>query len=155
MLTIRPYPRSIICFPKTWHDRSVPVRFVSMIPFHSSSCSSRVGVRFVRPAELTRMSTLPNALIDACSSSSNVDLSETSEVTRSVRLPRRSISPATASTCAARCRDYIGSGLREPYGDGAPDSRRAADDYGNLPIQFKWLISHMCDQFAQFENGSR
>src|SRR5919112_499495 len=91
-----------MCRPKTWQARSVPVRFVSSMSFQSSSAKSSVGARFVRPAELTSMSTRPKASRQAASNASSEARSATSDVTRSVRLPRSSISAAAASTCSAR-----------------------------------------------------
>src|SRR5260370_15527873 len=55
ILMMRPYSRSIICLPNTLQARSVPLRFVSMIAFHSDSGKSSVGKRLVRPAQFTRI----------------------------------------------------------------------------------------------------
>src|SRR4030095_9429901 len=68
----------------------------------SSSEKSRVGARLVRPAEFTRISTLPNVLIDSFRTLCSEARSETSELTRRVCLPRASISFAAASTCSGR-----------------------------------------------------
>jgi len=63
---------------------------------------SSVGARFVRPAELTRMLTLPKAPSVSPSTRSRDARSDTSDVRRSDRLPSSSISRATVSTCSAR-----------------------------------------------------
>src|SRR6185369_65907 len=69
-LMILPYPRLTMSRPNTWQARNVPSRLVASIAFHSSSDTSRVGVRFVRPAEFTRMSTCPQAsFVLRCNSS--------------------------------------------------------------------------------------
>src|SRR5215813_699907 len=88
--------------PMTRHARSVPVTFVSKIAFHSESGTSRVGVRLVRPAQLTRISTLPNSLHAASSNCLMVDSSVTSHGVSSERRPRARISFAAAFTRSAR-----------------------------------------------------
>jgi hypothetical protein len=102
MLMIRPERRSTMCRPKTWHARSVPVRFVSRIADQSPSLISSVGVRFVRPAQLTSTSAFPNAPTVLSRSRWSDARSVTSEVSRSVFRPRDSISLAVASTCSRR-----------------------------------------------------
>src|SRR5438046_888127 len=63
MLMMRPKRRSTMCRPKMRQARSVPVRLVSRIASQSASATSSVGARAVRPAALTRMSTLPHAAL--------------------------------------------------------------------------------------------
>ena len=79
----------------------MPVRFVSTMPFHSSSGRSRVGARLMRPAQFTRMSILPNAASTASRARSSEARSQTSAGTRSVRRPFSSISLAVDSTFSA------------------------------------------------------
>src|SRR5438445_412968 len=83
--------------PTTRQARNVPVRFVSRMPFHSASGISTVGVRLVRPAELTRICTPPNSLHAASSKVLMVASSVTSHGISSERLPMARISFAVAS----------------------------------------------------------
>jgi hypothetical protein len=99
---IRPYPRLSIDSPKTWQPRSVPLRLVSRMSSHSCSLTVKVGVRFVVPAQLTRISTLPNSARTASRSATRDARSLTSEVRRSALRPLDSISAAVVSTCSAR-----------------------------------------------------
>src|SRR5271155_5191413 len=98
MLMMRPYLRSIMCRPNTWHARNVPVRFVSMSLSQSASEKSRVGARWLNPAALRRMSTFPNAWMEACSNFSSDPRSATSQLTRRDRRPTPSISSAITFT---------------------------------------------------------
>src|SRR5262249_16563610 len=61
-----------------------------------------VGVRFVRPAQLTRISTLPNSLTAAPSRACRLDRSVTSVEATRVLQPRHLISLATFSTKSVR-----------------------------------------------------
>src|SRR5215813_11007134 len=70
--------------------------------FQSCSFRSMVGVRFVRPAALTRISTFPNLRTTDSSNASSDARSMTSEVNRRARRPRASASRAAESTCSAR-----------------------------------------------------
>src|SRR5262249_8699357 len=88
--------------PKVWQARSVPVKFVSIMSFHSFSLRSMVDVRFVRPAALTRISPFPNWRTTDSSNASSDERSTTSEVNRSARRPRASASRAAESTCSVR-----------------------------------------------------
>src|SRR6185312_11164757 len=98
MFRMQPCPRSSIGPPNTWQARRVPVRFTSMIESQISSVHSSVGMRRVVPAELTRISTLPNSVSTASRSRTSVARSVTSDATRRVRRPTASISAATEST---------------------------------------------------------
>ena len=82
---MRPYLRSSMCRPNTWHARKVPVTLVLRMSFHSSSPTSIAGVRLVLPAELIRMSTLPNASMHFCRRLSKDARSPTSEATSNER----------------------------------------------------------------------
>ena len=73
-----------------------------MMSSQSDSEKSSVDARFVRPAELTRMSTFPSAFTLESRSFSSEPRSDTSEVMRKERRPRASISRAAASTCSCR-----------------------------------------------------
>jgi hypothetical protein len=88
--------------PNDWQARRVPVAFVSMMPFHSSSVVSSVGMRWMRPAQLIKMSTLPNSASTTSRSASTEARLVTSEVTLSERRPRARISAAVAETSASR-----------------------------------------------------
>src|SRR5262249_39847406 len=100
ILMIRPYRRSSMCGPNTWQARRTPVKFVSTIWLHSDCLNVSVGSRFVRPAELTRISILPNDSTARDSRFCNDSRSETSEQTLNDRRPRLSISEAAFSTCS-------------------------------------------------------
>src|SRR5579871_1066339 len=88
--------------PMTRQARSVPVRLVSMIAFHSASGRSIVGVRLVRPAEFTRIWTPPNSAMAAASNFLMVDSSVTSQGVSSERRPRARISFAADLTRSSR-----------------------------------------------------
>ena len=107
MLTMRPERRSTICRPKTWQVRKVPVKLVSIREAQSFSGKSRVGARWLYPAELTRMSTFPNVLTIDSSKRSREARSVTSEVIDNDRRPKASISPAAILTCS--CRRAVGT----------------------------------------------
>src|SRR5580693_5822363 len=102
MLMMRPYLCSIMCRPKTCMARKVPVRFVSNIAFHSGSHKSRVGVRFVWPAQFKRICTLPNVRQAASSNAFRLSLLVTSQVTGSDFRPSATISWLAASTSSER-----------------------------------------------------
>src|SRR6266581_3416160 len=70
-----------------------------MMSSQSDSEKSSVGARFVRPAELTRMSTFPSAFTLESRSFSSEPRSDTSEVTRNERRP-----PRTRGRWPGRCR---------------------------------------------------
>ena len=84
---------------------------------HSSSPRSSVGTRFVRPAQFTMMSTLPNASTVAASSAFNDAESVTSDATRSVRRPSCSISGGRLvdELSAARRGDDVGTGVCQTH----------------------------------------
>src|SRR5262245_36979620 len=73
-----------------------------MMSFQSDSPNVIVGARFVRPAEFTRISTLPKDSIVSERRCCNESRSETSEQTRNDRTPRFSISEAAFSTSSLR-----------------------------------------------------
>src|SRR5271170_5102562 len=89
-----------MCLPKIWQARSVPVTFVSMMPSHVSSETVSVGSLLILPAQLTRISTLPNAFTVPSSSTCRLSRSATSELSRSDRRPVASIAFAASSTCS-------------------------------------------------------
>src|SRR5580704_3529793 len=91
-----------MCLPKIWHARSVPVTFVSMIPSHVSSDTVSVGSRLILPAQLIRISTLPNSFTVPSSSACSVARSATSDVRRNALRPVASIAFAASSTCSGR-----------------------------------------------------
>ena len=97
-----PVPFSSMGRAKTWLARIAPVRLVSRMAAHSSSGTSRLGVRLVRPAAFKRMSTLPNACRTASRSFSRDARSVTSEGTRRLRRPLASTALAVSSTTSAR-----------------------------------------------------
>src|SRR6266478_2762675 len=88
--------------PNTRQARSVPFKFVSSMPFHSASVTSSVGVRFVRPAQFTRISVLPNSFRTPASSFSMLASSVTSQVCASDFLPSALMSSAALRTNSAR-----------------------------------------------------
>src|SRR5882757_1296809 len=102
MLMMRPYFRSIMCRPKARQARSVPFKFVSIIPFQSESGNSSVGMRFVRPAQFTKISTLPNSASTAASNFSMLASYVTSQVCTSDRLPSAFTSAGAWRTSSAR-----------------------------------------------------
>ena len=97
-----PVPFSSMGRAKTWLARIAPVRLVSRMAAHSSSETSRLGVRLVRPAAFSRMSTLPKACRTASRSFSRDTRSVTSEGTRRLRRPLASTALAVSSTTSAR-----------------------------------------------------
>ncbi len=157
ILMMRPYLRSIMCRPKTWHARNVPVRFVSMSLFQSASEKSRVGARWLNPAALRRMSTFPNASTEACSNFSNDPRSATSELTRSDRRPIDSISSSNHihKFQAPRAGHDIGTGFGQSARKRAADSGTAPDHNRYLTIEFQPLISHASSKLSRFSSGHR
>src|SRR6266700_3061957 len=119
---MRPYFRSIIFCPKTWQARRVPVRLVSKMPFHSSSLTSIVGVRFVIPAELTRISTVPNSLSTVDNKVWRLARSVTFEAIASDLRPSARISSAADRTKS--CRRPVGTTLApasaKPFAEVSP-----------------------------------
>ncbi len=57
MLTILPWPRSVIGPPNCWHRKNSPVRLTSSTLFHAAWLTSAESSRSMMPALLTRMST--------------------------------------------------------------------------------------------------
>ena len=102
-----------------------------MMPANSSSLTSRLGVRLVRPAQLMRMSTLPIALMtSSCSFWSEARLL-TSQVARRVLRPRPSMALAVALDLglAARAGHHVRARLAQSLDQGAADAGRSADDH--------------------------
>ena len=99
---MRPYFRSSILRPKIWQARRVPVKLVSMMEFHSSSPTSSVGVRFVLPAQFTRISTLPNSAQVALTNASRLERSVTSDAKARDLPPALVIFATAASTRSTR-----------------------------------------------------
>src|SRR5947209_4047474 len=91
-----------MCLPKIWQARSVPVTFVSIMSSQVSSEIVSVGSRLILPAELIRISTLPNSVTVPSRSACKLARSATSEVSRRARRPVVSIAFAASSTCSSR-----------------------------------------------------
>src|SRR5580693_3734440 len=60
-LMIRPNPRAAIAGPNHWPSRNGAVRLTAMVRSQSCTLSDDSGGRMLIPAQLTRMSTDPNA----------------------------------------------------------------------------------------------
>src|SRR5580692_10649837 len=60
-LMIRPQPRAAIAGPNRWPSRNGAVRLTAMVRSQSCTLSDDSGGRMLTPAQLTRMSTDPNA----------------------------------------------------------------------------------------------
>ena len=132
--------------PNTWQARSVPVRLVSMIAFHSSSLTSSVGGRLVRPAQLTRMSTLPSSATTRSRSASSEARSATSAGCRNDRRPIASISLATVvdQLGPPSAGDHVGARFREAEREGAADAGGAADDDRDAAGEIECFHAHVC-----------
>src|SRR5580704_6191484 len=122
MLMMRPYLRSIMWRPKTWHARKVPLRLISMMLFHSVSETSSVGVRLVVPAQLTRISTEWNSAMVAARRDSMLARFVTSHATARDLPPADLMSPA--ADCASSARRPVGTtlapALARPFASARP-----------------------------------
>ena len=88
---MRPRLRGIIRFTASWMQKKVPFVLMAMTRSHSASVISKRGAELITPAQVTRISTGPNA-----SSVNAKSASISSRRVTSVRLPRTS-APSSAT----------------------------------------------------------
>ena len=114
-----------------------------MMPANSSSLTSRLGVRLVRPAQLMRMSTLPKDLITSSCSFWMEARSLTSQVARTVLRPAASMALAVASTSASR---------RALATTSAPESHRPSTRARPMPVVPPMTTASCPGEIERFES---
>ena len=75
---IFPHRFSFMMGTTAWAVRKAPFRLMSIIVSHSSSVYSSMTLLIIRPALLTRMSTVPNSFTTPSTKDSTSDFFETS-----------------------------------------------------------------------------
>jgi len=121
-----------------------PIQIVSRMPFHSSSGTCSVGVRFVRPAQFTKISTLPNSASTAGKQFLNARLIR--HVRKSARVivyqapllrPRPS-----APGPPPPGRHNISPRQRQPLIQRQPNPTRPPNNHCRLPTQIQLRMRH-------------
>src|SRR5580692_4239045 len=109
-LMIRPNPRAAIAGPNHWPSRNGAVRLTAMVRSQSCTVNDANGGRMLTPAQLTRMSTGPNAASASEAARETSERTARSALTQAAEPPpasipavasaRRDSSRATRTTCA-------------------------------------------------------
>ncbi len=115
-----------------------------MMLFHSASETSRVGVRFVVPAQFTRISTEPNSAMVAASKC--FDAGAIGDVARdSERFAAGGFDFGGGGFDefgAAAGGDDVRAGFGKAFGECETDAGSAADDDGGFVGEIEWSVGH-------------
>jgi hypothetical protein len=95
---IRPQPRAAIEGPNRWPSKNGAVRLTAIVRSQSSTRSAPSGGRTLTPAQLTRMSTDPNAASASAAARATSSRNARSAATHATPEPPAAVSVSAATT---------------------------------------------------------